>query len=154
MKKIVDIRNNIVYIGNEDGGLQEVRLEDCSFEPAIGDSVNVFSSETKTIVTKIEMEAKPVEPVADRVHVNIVNENNNSIEQPISAGGKVVNKAAYCILAFFFGSFGFHKFYAGKVALGLIYLFFCWTFIPGLIAGIECFVALFKPSDSHGNIVV
>ena len=143
MKKIVDIRNNIVYIGNEDGGLQEVRLEDCSFEPAIGDSVNVFSNETK-----------PVEPVADRVHVNIVNENNNSVEQPISAGGKVVNKAAYCILAFFFGSFGFHKFYAGKVVLGLIYLFFCWTFIPGLIGGIECFVALFKPSDSHGNIVV
>ena len=155
MKTVADIRDNVVYIGSEDGGLEEVRLEDCSFEPSIGDVVNVFSNSEKTIVVKIEKKTKLAESASDKIHVNIVNENNNnSAEYALSAGGKVVNKALYCILAIFFGGIGLHKFYAGKVVLGLVYFIFCWTFIPALIGFIEGVVALFKSSDSHGNIII
>ena len=41
------------------------------------------------------------------------------------------------LLALFLGGIGAHKFYLGKVGTGLLYLLFCWTFIPGLIALFE-----------------
>ncbi len=41
------------------------------------------------------------------------------------------------LLALFLGGIGAHKFYQNKIAIGLLYLFFCWTAIPGVIALIE-----------------
>lgn len=43
------------------------------------------------------------------------------------------------LLALFLGGFGAHRFYLGDTGLAIVYLIFCWTFIPGLIAFIECF---------------
>ena len=68
--------------------------------------------------------------------------------------GKVVNKVAYCLLALFLGGIGAHKFYAGKTKMGIIYLLFCWTFVPGVLGLIECLAALPKPSDDRGNILI
>lgn len=62
------------------------------------------------------------------------------------------NKAAYCLLAFFLGGIGVHKFYIGKVGTGLLYLLFCWTFIPSFCALIDFIVGLCKNSDENGNI--
>ncbi len=36
-----------------------------------------------------------------------------------------------------FGGFGIHKFYLGAWGWGLIYLVFCWTYIPAVIGFIE-----------------
>jgi TM2 domain-containing membrane protein YozV len=52
------------------------------------------------------------------------------------------------LLAFFLGGLGAHKFYLGKPVAGLIYLVFCWTFIPGLIALAE-FIYLLIQSDEE-----
>jgi len=41
------------------------------------------------------------------------------------------------LLALFLGGMGAHKFYLGKVGAGLLYLLFCWTFIPAIVAFIE-----------------
>ena len=65
-----------------------------------------------------------------------------------------VNKLAYALMAIFLGGIGIHKFYAGKTALGVVYLLLCWTFVPSLIAFIEGIVALTKKEDSEGNIEV
>lgn len=46
------------------------------------------------------------------------------------------------LLAFFFGGFGVHKFYLGKTGQGILYLLFCWTFIPSIIAFIEFIIYL------------
>jgi TM2 domain-containing membrane protein YozV len=46
---------------------------------------------------------------------------------------------AAILLAFFLGSFGAHRFYLGETGMGLLYLIFCWTFIPHLISFVECF---------------
>ncbi|HUV70142.1 MAG TPA: NINE protein [Terracidiphilus sp.] len=43
------------------------------------------------------------------------------------------------LLALFLGSFGVHHFYLRRTGLGVLYLFFCWTTIPGLLGIIECF---------------
>lgn len=50
------------------------------------------------------------------------------------SSGKRVTAA---ILALLLGGFGAHKFYLGKIFIGLLYLLFCWTFIPALIAIFE-----------------
>lgn len=64
------------------------------------------------------------------------------------------NKALYVAMALLFGSFGVHKFCAGRVWMGVLYFVFSWTFIPGLVGIIEGILAAFKPTDSLGNIVV
>ena len=43
------------------------------------------------------------------------------------------------LFALFLGSFGVHKFWLGEIVYGVLYLIFCWTFIPAIIALIECF---------------
>ena len=43
------------------------------------------------------------------------------------------------LLAIFLGAFGAHKFYLGDAAMGVIYLLFCWTYIPGILGIIDAF---------------
>lgn len=56
------------------------------------------------------------------------------------------NRVAAALLALFLGGLGVHKFYLGQVGLGILYLLFCWTFIPGIIALVE-FVIFITMSD-------
>ena len=46
------------------------------------------------------------------------------------------------LLAFFLGSFGAHHFYLHRSGLGILYICFSWTGVPGLIGVVE---ALFMP---------
>lgn len=46
-------------------------------------------------------------------------------------------------LALFLGGFGIHKFYLNQVFAGILYLLFCWTFIPAIIALFEALMLLF-----------
>jgi TM2 domain-containing membrane protein YozV len=57
------------------------------------------------------------------------------VRQKAAAGGQ--NRMTAALLALFLGGLGAHKFYLGKPALGLVYLIFCWTFIPAVVALIE-----------------
>lgn len=43
------------------------------------------------------------------------------------------------LLALFLGGLGIHKFYLGKAGMGILYLLFCWTYIPAVIAFFEAF---------------
>ncbi len=47
---------------------------------------------------------------------------------------------AAILLAFFLGSFGAHRFYLRQNGWGVLYLLFCWTFIPHLVSFVECFL--------------
>ena len=44
------------------------------------------------------------------------------------------------LLAFIIGGLGAHHFYLGKTGLGILYALFCWTFIPSIVAFVECFL--------------
>lgn len=50
------------------------------------------------------------------------------------------------ILAFFLGNFGVHRFFLGQPGLGILYLAFFWTLIPGFVAFIE-FIIFLTMSD-------
>lgn len=63
--------------------------------------------------------------------------------------GKVCKKSTAALLAFFLGGLGVHKFYEGKIGIGILYLLFCWTYIPGLIAIIDIIVILCKSGDEY-----
>ena len=56
---------------------------------------------------------------------------------PAHSGTEGKSKITAAVLAFFLGAFGGHKFYLGQIGLGFLYLIFCWTFIPGIVAFIE-----------------
>jgi len=49
------------------------------------------------------------------------------------------SKVTAGVLAIILGGLGIHKFYLGKIGMGILYIAFCWTGIPevvGLIEGI------------------
>jgi TM2 domain-containing membrane protein YozV len=52
------------------------------------------------------------------------------------------NKVVAGLLAIFLGGFGIHKFYLGKIGQGILYLIFCWTFIPAVVGFFEGIVYL------------
>jgi TM2 domain-containing membrane protein YozV len=54
------------------------------------------------------------------------------------------------LLCLFLGSIGIHKFYLGKKTEGILYLVFCWTYIPAIIAIFEFFGFCFM-SDQEFN---
>lgn len=57
------------------------------------------------------------------------------------------NKMTAELLALFVGGFGVHKFYLGQTGIGVVYLLFCWTGIPGIIAFIEAIILLTMSDD-------
>ena len=60
------------------------------------------------------------------------------------------SKTTAALLALFLGGLGIHKFYLGQGGLGILYLIFCWTFIPGIIAFFE-FIIYLVMSDADFN---
>lgn len=45
------------------------------------------------------------------------------------------------------GGIGLQEFYAGRTALGILAVLFCWTAIPALVAYIEAIVWLFRGKE-------
>lgn len=64
----------------------------------------------------------------------------------VSAGPQyqrpIKSKVTAILLALLLGGIGGHKFYLDRPGQGILYLVFCWTFIPSVIAVIEAIVYL------------
>ena len=58
------------------------------------------------------------------------------VRQPQVSNSKK-DRLTAALLAFFLGGIGVHHFYLGNMVLGVIYVLFCWTLIPGIIALVE-----------------
>ena len=56
---------------------------------------------------------------------------------PERANWPIKNKIVAGILALLLGGIGVHKFYLGQKGKGIMYLLFCWTYIPGILGFIE-----------------
>ena len=152
MSKIIKIDGEVISIGTDDGKIKEVRASDVNFEPTVGDEVDVFENKDSVIVSKKETK----EPTNANSGININVSNSQNAGQPVYVANstKAVNKVIYCLLAFFFGGIGIHKFYAGKTSAGVLYLIFCWTCIPAFVAFVEFIIEICKKADANGNILV
>lgn len=166
--KIIKITPENVYIGTDNNEVLLIKKSDIDFEAKVGMEVEKYTSDNEIIIVPKEISnnnssAKTnnleTDIIKKGIVVNVNNTNNNDFSNRYNnidamAQGKVVNKIIYVLLAIFLGGLGVHKFYAGKMALGVIYIIFCWTCIPVFIAFIEGIIACFKPSDMKGNIIV
>lgn len=139
MSKILQVSAESITVGLDDGSLQVYPTSCCNgFTPDVGIEVEVYTDGNRTLIVK-------------------KNSIQNALKQPgsIDGNGKhKVNKIAYVLLAFFLGGFGIHKFYAGHIFLGVLYLLFFWTFIPGFVAFIEFIIGICKTADENGDITV
>lgn len=151
MPKILKISEERISIGMPNGGIKVVRPEDLNFVPKIGDEVEIFESETETIVNKKEI--IKTEIVSDKPNATF-NSNSEYQNQNYTNNKKLVEKSIYCLLALFFGGIGLHKFYAGKIWTGLLYFFFSWTFIPLIISIIDFVIGLSMKADRDGYILI
>ncbi|MEW8986617.1 MAG: NINE protein [Bacillus sp. (in: firmicutes)] len=58
------------------------------------------------------------------------------------------SKTTAGVLGILLGGLGAHKFYLGRWGWGIIYLLFCWTYIPAIIGFIEGIMYLISnPND-------
>jgi TM2 domain-containing membrane protein YozV len=64
------------------------------------------------------------------------------------AGQPGKDRLVAAALALLLGGLGIHKFYLGRTALGIVYLLFCWTGIPTLIAWVEAITYLARSNEA------
>lgn len=103
--------------------------EDCVVCPKCGKQVGQLKQEQPQII------------------INNSNSNNNTNANTNINGfpyGRMKNKWAAFFLCLFLGFFGAHKFYEGKVGMGILYLFTLGIFGIGWV--IDIFILLFKPN--------
>lgn len=87
-----------------------------------------------------ETAPQPMFAAAPQPVVNVTQIVNNT---PGHMGPQKSKMVAF-LLAIFLGGLGIHHFYMGNSVRGLLYLMFCWTLIPSLIALFDAVVLLLQ----------
>lgn len=82
-------------------------------------------------------------------HVTYVN--GGFMNDGVNPSWPIKSKIAAGILAIFLGFIGVHKFYLGKVGMGILYLLLSWTGIPAIIGFVEGIIYL--TSSDHNFCV-
>lgn len=97
-----------------------------------------------------ELSAQTTSPIVINNTNTNTNTNANINAAPVRyRPGKMINKWVAFLLCLFLGEFGAHKFYEGKIVMGLIYLF---TFgLLGIGWLVDLIVILTKPNPYYIN---
>lgn len=141
--KVLNVTEATVTLGLENGVAREVDREKLLFAVEKNDIVEIYQHQDgreEFILNNPDQTLLKLENALDAIQSN--------------REKRRVSKVLYVIFALLLGGFGIHKFYAGKILWGIIYLFLCWTGIPAIVAFIEGIVALCKNSDRDGRIEV
>ena len=135
--KIIEIQEDIVTIGKPDKSIQEVRLEDCNFQPNIGDEVEIFSGNNKIMVVKSakNQTSSTAQPI-NNITISIAD-----IQKPKPKKPKYeykeekikVNKIKYCILTVLFGWCGAQRFYEKEEKIGYFLAFLGFIVLLGFL---------------------
>lgn len=75
--------------------------------------------------------AQTAQPVQQVVYVQ------QNTANPERANWPIKSKIVAGILAILLGGLGVHKFYLGQTGKGILYLIFCWAYIPAILSFIE-----------------
>lgn len=82
-----------------------------------------------------------------QIVINNTSSSNNNVSQNVQVGGRQKDKWVAFILCFFFGEFGVHRFYEGKIGTGLLWLFTFGLFGIGWL--IDLLILLCKPNPYY-----
>jgi len=66
----------------------------------------------------------------------------NQANAAAAGTGALKSRVAAGLFGILLGSFGVHKFYLGKAGMGVLYLLFFWSGVPGIVGLIEGIVYL------------
>ncbi len=81
------------------------------------------------------------------VVINNTNANTNSVDVKMENRGTEKNKWVAFVLCLFLGLVGAHKFYEGKILVGVVYIFTAGLFFVGWI--IDLIAILMKPNPYY-----
>lgn len=109
-------------------------------------------AEEAVLCTHCGRQVEQLKSEQPQVVVNNTNTNTNTnVNKNINTGytghGGAKNKWVALLLCIFLGFLGAHKFYEGKILLGIVYLFTCGFFGMGLF--VDFFSLLFKPNPYY-----
>jgi len=141
--KIIKSDDLTVTLGYEDGSFEQIPRSELNlgkFAPD-GALLDVYTSGDQKVYTFADKKKNAggdlMDKVSDQYHSK-----------------KKVSKVAYVACAWLLGGIGLHKFISGKWLFGILYVLFCWTYIPMIISFIEGIIAITKPSDENGRIEI
>jgi TM2 domain-containing membrane protein YozV len=89
------------------------------------------------LIKKSNREAQKTEELYSQIALNLPQDKQMIFLMQYNNVKK--NGTTAVLLALLLGGLGAHKFYMGQTGQGILYLLFCWTYIPTLIALIEAF---------------
>lgn len=106
--------------------------------------VDELFDESKKKIEKLEDNSKSSQPMVFMNAGGASSSSSSSSSSSAASGyndgyerGLSKSKTTAGVLAILLGGFGAHKFYLGRWGWGIIYLLFCWTYIPAIIGFIE-----------------
>lgn len=119
--------------------------------PQCGAPIDPGATECKFCGEKLAVQqaAQQVQPQPQIVYVQQPQPQVVVQQQPqqvyvtgIDPSWPVKSKVTAGVLGILLGGFGIHKFYMGKIGMGILYLVFCWTYIPAIVGFVEGIIYL------------
>lgn len=161
MSRIVEVSADYLAIAFADGSRKNFPINFCEgFTPIVGMEVDVLVEGARTVIRLTGISGSSQARHSDQSCFNDIPKS-----RPFTANNYSqvrVQKIPYLLLAFFLGNLGIHRFFAGKVKSGIIYLL-CSTIgsflvIPVIVIFVLVIIdfvsALFKPADDDGYFVL
>ena len=99
--------------------------------PQCGAPVSANAAKCEYCGAALVQQAQPQNNAAQPQTVIYQTVNNANMNLPVKS------KTVAGILALLLGGIGIHKFYLGQTGKGILYILFCWTYIPSILAFIE-----------------
>jgi len=119
--------------------------------PQCGAPIDPGATECKFCGEKLAVQqaAQQVQPQPQIVYVQQPQPQVVVQQQPqqvyvtgIDPSWPVKSKVTAGVLGILLGGLGIHKFYMGKIGMGILYLVFCWTYIPAIVGFVEGIIYL------------
>lgn len=125
----------------------QVQVKETKFCKECGEKISAKAEICPKCGCRVEAPAMAQSP---QIVINNSNENSNqnqNINQVNVLGARAKNKWVAFFLCLFLGVLGAHKFYEGKVGMGILYLFTGGLFVIGVF--IDLIVILCKPNPYY-----